>query len=468
MARVDCTGAELNDLDELNSTTVTINSTFASDPSGDGGVQPRSGSRLWQIACNSVLGSLERAFGSMTITGAPSSVAVRLSVATTGVFNETSANPDGFLKLNFGAGETLTVRLTQTAGGSYDIDAVGTNGVSTVSVPAVSVVGTNSYFDICVRTTINTGAGVAESFTLRVTSKHQNIDITQTSGSANWATAGLASIDFGVTDLIDHDRQIVIDDIIIDNTNADINDARFLAFLPPDNTHSPQDQWVSVGGAASTTVAITDNLDATLIRASGATAANIAFEMTDLSGTMPSSGFLTKAFYGSCRRGSALDTQAFTYRIRKSDDTSQGSTSIASATAATTSRSALVITTSYTQADLNGLYYRFEYPGAVGGQSSIEEVWGYFEIEANPALEDSATASEETSIEAEIPLEDSVTASEALAIGAEIPLEDGITASEELAIEAEIPLEDSVTASEDVAITQFGAATVTNTFILNE
>lgn len=377
---------------------------------------------------------MAQSFGTMSGLN-QANIAVRFSVRVTSA--SVTATRHTILRINFGLNETLSVRVQYNAS-NFDVDATGTNGVTTATTSEVTGLAYDTWHNVVIRTAI---IAANDAITLRVNS-------TTVTTTGDWADGNAVSVDFGFINNDGATREAFFDDIIIDDSNVDINDSRSLIFLEPSADRATV-QWTTVGAGASHTARVIDEDDLTGVGGGGTTAEIEELEMSDISGTMPAA-FVARQFYGSCRHGHLLDNIPFTYRMRDSANNSEGSVSVAASSTLALKRSVLLIDSStQSQTDLNGWYFRFETAaGLAVDQAIIWEAWAYVEVEILAQPTDTITSSEAVTITNTFTASETITATETTPITNVFTTSDNLSSSESAAIINTFTVTDTTTASE--------------------
>ncbi|MHB8573548.1 MAG: hypothetical protein ACYDAY_11455 [Candidatus Dormibacteria bacterium] len=400
MARVDATGAEQGTLNELDSTSVVGSGTVQSSTA-----QARSGARSWHFK---VTAGTDAATG--TLSGplpATTSFAIRGSifVPTGGI---SVANDDTVLKITFASAagsQGLALHAILNAG-KLRLRVVGSNTTGAYAGGTLDVSGLafDTWHDFCIKGTVNTSPSATETYDFRV-----NRGAYQTATAGDYAAGVLSSgsIVMGYAAAGGGASECFLDDIIIDDVNADINDARFLAYLRPDaddEGHGSPSAWTTIGGgAASKHAAISDGSDATWIQApgGGATDKQEGIGLSDIAGTLPA-GAVLQAIYGSWRHTGTVPAQfaATTFAVQDAaGNTSAGPFSAGVGASTVTDRScAVAAITSKAASDVAGFVLLFD-GNPTSGVPSVEvfEAWAYVEVAVTASLTDSASASDAVS-----------------------------------------------------------------------
>lgn len=308
MARIFATGAELNSNTEWSS----IDNTYASGTQvvESSTSQVRAGgNRSWRVSTTYV-DTLGKIVGTYNIPGSPTSISVRFSVYIPTLLDE--AQTFDLVRINFGADSYIYFQAFYSSA----IDGIlfrcrGENTVTGVNSSRLEwgYVLPDRWHEVSIRTTVNTGTGVAEDPIVATLN-----GVTQTSTSTNWASQGATSLEVGLMDffgILTDAKEAFFDDIIVDNANVAISDDRYIVKVIP-TAVGTNDQWANVGGAADKTTAVTDFSDTTLVRASGTTAQLLQdFHFTDL----PVSD-TPQYMYSWMRYGNATDTVGLTFSVR--------------------------------------------------------------------------------------------------------------------------------------------------------
>lgn len=307
MGRIDCSGAEVGSVIELDATATTLlvgefssSATFA-----------RSGLRSWKAQVTGATDppgapiSTEHAKGRMNVAGGPTVFSVRFS------FYVQSA---GLLT----AGENVEVfTISDNAFNLRVALSCQPTGFSVVSPNApLTIFAYDTWHNLSIRCVLNIALpGNVDTFTWRM-------DNESWSESRDLFDAGIAFIEFGIVRALNQVNAVAyIDDIVLDNTNVDIGDDLQLAFFAPNATDSST--LVLVGAAATQHAAVTDEDGTTAVRANATTGNVIAtFSANDpRPSPLPTSGSTAIAcVYGSCRVGGATDsvtgtTQRFLWSV---------------------------------------------------------------------------------------------------------------------------------------------------------
>lgn len=377
MARIDATGAEVGSIIEVDSTTATaLVGTFSSSLD-----VARSGLRSWKAQIAGSTLATDSAFGSLTVAGAPTAFTVSfgLYVPSAGL---PSGNP-AVLQIRF---LTDTLRLVVSRQlGLLDLDL-------NPSGAAVTGLAFDQWHHVRVRVAITGGT---DTVTLHVG------DQTSTDSIAV-SNNGVTAVEFGIVEASTAvNATVYIDDLILDNTNADTGYDHQLAFMRPTSTDSA---GLTLVGAATHHAAVTDNSDTSTVgyAASTANIVNIYSANNPTPALPPSGALAVKTVFGSVRNGGAADSLTGTSHVFLWIVGGVNSTFArpAPATSATTRRSTLVSATrpaggAWLASDLAII------KPTVGKETSglpetftFQEVWLYAEVRIDVTVTDTATVTE--------------------------------------------------------------------------
>lgn len=442
MARRSATGAEYNTNNEISTVSVGANSSF-----GSSALQAYSGSRSWR-ASKGVTVVAEAANGQLLHNSSSLSNArsfhFALYVDTLNTTDVVIFRSNWFL----GGQEWGEVLISNIDATTYSIRARADNGVGVTETTTITL-QKGRWYPILFRGQRDF-SGTNDRIELRANRTTVNvvhIRFTAGNGTETW---------FGLVSSHTEAATVYIDDIICEgNSYIDITDDRFLAAVEPNGAVSTQ--WALLGGGSSL-ANIVDESDATGIRASGSSTFTDRFELSDISGTLPSA-FVLSTIFLIPRHGDALDLGSWSIVLEDSSNTPLASVTVNSETSIKTDHDNCL---AYTPATPPGQTTFNTYRVSLRKQSvnstdhtSIYEAFGYVEVASDLNANEPVTASESNEVTAGLDLAETFVASEMNEVGVDIQIANNVTASDTFGVEADVSLTDGAAASETESKEQF-------------
>lgn len=443
---------------ELNGTTTSLVSSLGGSFQADG-VAPRSGSNGWHanidVLAATTLAQFLAAlnFGTMSFPAKASLNAMLPIYVPSGSGALLGSVDCNVFRIQGGSAATaITGRIVFNAGATaFDLYVEAPGGGDIGVFPGLLC---DQYHVIQVRGTIVAVGN--ESISVRV-----NGGATQTA-SVEISALNWSAIDFGVVGVnsvinVGASLNIHFDDIILDDANAFISDASFLAFHDVDTliTHG----WLN-GGSSTSPGNLRDEDDATNVHSS--TNGQIEeVHLTNLTGTFPASGASIIVVYASTRDAKNAPTDlSGDYTIGFQEGATAGATTtVTVGTDTVVLRRSIHIATvkptggAWTASALNAASLRLI--SAIGTLESVyvSETWVYSEIQVKIAVEDThPLLNELTSINADVPLTETIPLTEATSIRATVTIEDTDLLVEALALRAALNLSDTDPLVEELSI----------------
>lgn len=455
MARIDASGAELGNTNELDSVTTTVGiGSFTSDSA-----QARSGSRSWHGSIIGATALLDAGFGTMATPGTdPTAYAVRFSFYLAPGLGITlgSASRINIFACRHGTNAEATSFTVEGAWTNNAATATITVRAGTFAAPLATLtftgVATGAWHDLQIRATIGTGVGQTDSWAVRLDG------VEQIGTAVDLTLSGLLQVDFGVlgqNDLVNlaTDVNVYVDDIIVDDANAGVDTIprpSFLVFLRPDADLATG--WTANGAGATHTARVVDNSDGTSV-SSVVDAQVERFGTSDIPTGFPA-GTTYPAVYTSWRDsrggGVSLPGDIVSRHETSGSNGTTTTTVVTDSSTAATRRSVHTRTvapsgSAWTVADVNDLrlYLESDVSG-VGEAVVVHELWHYAEVAVKVDATDTAAASESPVIAATVTASDTAVAGESPGIVATVTTEDTAATSESQAITAAVTTADAV------------------------
>lgn len=393
MARIDCSGAEVGSVIELDSVTTTlVVGAFSSSTT-----RARSGSRSWKGQVTGATDppgaavSQESGKGRMDVSPARTTFSVRFS------FYVASADVAA-------AGESVSIfSLNDGVLNKYIVPTFDPGGISFALVDS-ALTGPYAYdtwHNVSIRCVLNIALpGNLDTFVIRI----DKDTVTQV---ADTFDSGISFIEFGIVQArTAANASVYIDDIVTDSANIDIGDEFQLYYFKPSATDTA---GLTLVGAATHHAAVTDQSDTSTVGITPANTANLVdiFSATDPRPSISAPGGVLNVacVYGSVRNGAATDsllgtTNVFLWIL---SGVNSAFARPAPALLATTHRSTLVSTArpgggAWQSADLAILKPTVgKEASALAESYTFEEVWLYAEALISVTVNDTSPAISETS-----------------------------------------------------------------------
>jgi hypothetical protein len=398
VARRCATGAEINNA----TSTGELDAVSTTTPTGTGGApsalfetsasQAYSGSRSWhgkvvQAGTETTSGSAKGTVTSNLPTGTAVTMRGRFFIPA-GLSNNQTFVIAGMLfgvtasYSHDGGNGTSSMELRVAVDGSGNYTARGflCDSTSSAASTASVAITAGAWHSFVLRTDTLTGTNPSAKLTMRI-----DATTTTSAQTAQAVTAGSASsVDCGIvavyTPVGSGTSEAFIDDLIVDDTNADITDGHFLVLIPPAsddvNGHS---QWSGTPPSGTKYGHLSDQSDSTYIFPGTVGATNIE----ELGWGSPGGTGAPQAVYGWARSGHPGQTDTWTFEVRDQTDTAVSSAAIAAHTTTTTDHQIAVASiAAYARGNLSSFAFRLTTNAGATSPVTAEvmEVWAYAEL----------------------------------------------------------------------------------------